>query len=282
MYEITTTSSAESPLLNPRRFLAEAWGDLSRSRGTAIRLFRQSIAQRYRYSSLGLLWAFAPPVVTALVLTLSNRSSGAADLHAAVPPAFYAVFGLVLAQTFLETFGTQRALFNTHRYLLSRHRVPIEGLILTGLADSLFSLLIKLGILTALFLFYRIAPGPGLLLGLIGIGSIGLLGAGLGLLLAPLSALKRDLDNVMQFFPWVLFGLTPVFVAPRVGAALFQIYRYNPLTWLFDAVRACSYGHPTGYGTLLLFACCSAAILLPLSWLLCRIARAYVVERFLM
>lgn len=281
MADIVQIYSAESPLLSQRKFLSQAWRDLVGSRETAVRLFRQYIAQRYRYSSLGLVWAFAPSAITALLLTLSKRSPSSSSTLDHVAPQFYAVFGLILAQTFLETFNTQRGIFSGHSYVLSRQRAPIEGFLLSGVADNLFNLGIKVCILVVMFLLFRVKPAFTLPLGLIGVGSIFMLGSGLGLMLAPLSALKRDIDNVMNFFPWVLFGLTPVFVEARPGSGLYQIYRFNPLTWIFEATRNYAYGSGSGFGRPLIIALVASGCLVPIAWLFCRIARPYVVERFL-
>ena len=273
--------SAESPLTDPARFLSDAWKDLMGARSTAVRLFRQKTAQRYRYSSLGLAWAFAPPAITAFLLTLTKGVPHAAGAPSQTPPQFYAVFGLMLAQTFLETFNTQRTIFSSHRYEMSFNRAPMEGPLLAGIADNLFSLSIRFGILIVLFILFRTSPAVTLPLGLLGIGSLFLLGSGLGLLLAPLSALKIDVENATSLFPWLLFVLTPIFVETKPGVGLSQIYRYNPFTWIFDATRAFTYGTPAGHGPALALSLSLSVCLLPLAWLFCRIARPYVVERFL-
>ena len=278
---IEIVHSADSPLNDPTCFLLQAWKDLWGSRVTAARLFRRKIAQNYRYSSLGLAWAFAPPAITAFLLTLSKGINHKMGAPSQVPPQFYAVFGLMLAQTFLETFNTQRAIFTQHRYEMSFNRAPMEGPLLAGIAENLFSLGIKFGILIVLFILFQTPLVTTLPLGLLGIGSIFLLGSGLGLLLAPLSALKIDVENAMSFFPWLLFVLTPIFVVATPGTGLAQIYRYNPFTWAFNAIRAFTYGDPAGYWMPLTLTIAVSFCLLPLSWLFCRIARPYVMERFL-
>ena len=216
------------------------------------------------------------------MMTLGQRSHVPGLKASGVPPQVYAVFGLVMAQTFLETLSTQRALFTTHRHLLSRHRTPIEGMMLAGLGENLFGLAIKMGVLAVVFLVFKITPAQTLPFGLAGMCGIFLLGSGVGLLLAPWNALSKDLDNAMGFFPWIFFMLTPIFVSLQPGSTLYKICRWNPLTWFFNATRAFTYGSATlrgdGLPLLSLWGC---ILLLPVAWLLCRLARPYVIERFL-
>ncbi|BDI31150.1 hypothetical protein CCAX7_32010 [Capsulimonas corticalis] len=272
--------SAESPLRRPRQFLRDAAADLLASRETARRWFQQTIAQRYRYSSLGLLWAVAPPVAAAL-LTFGKRGLPLAHTGSSTPPQFYAVFGLMLAQTFLETFNTQRNLFSGNRHLLGRQKTATEGLILAGAADNAVGLGIKLAVLAIFAVIFHTPPTAALPLGLLGVAAVGVLGSGLGLLFAPASALKPDLDHIMTFFPWILFGLTPVFVQVPSSSGLHQIYRLNPLTSVFEAARAFTYGDPAGHGGALAASVVISVALFLFGALFCRVSRPFIVERFL-
>lgn len=273
--------SSQSPLRHPRRFLEDAARDLITSTDFARRLFRQSIAQRYRHSSLGLLWAFAPPLVTALVVALTRRGMPQASSTAAVAPPLYAVFGLMMAQTFLETFYTQRTIFSSNRMLLGRQRATVESMILAGLYDNLFGLVIRTAILVCFMVAYRAVPALTFPLGLLGIGVIFLLGSGLGLCFAPLSALKSDVDKILTFLPWLLFAVTPVFTPAVAGSAAGRVYERNPFTWLFDTVRAFTFGHVNGHISILVLSLLSSLCIFPVAALFCRIARPHVVERLL-
>jgi ABC-type polysaccharide/polyol phosphate export permease len=86
----------------------------------------------------------------------------------------------------------------------------------------------------------------------------------------------------MIFVPWLALAATPVLIKPRLDSPLWFYYQMNPLTWIFDAVRDLSYGHATiCSGAVLLLMLLVAIVGLPAAWLLCRIARPYVIERSL-
>jgi lipopolysaccharide transport system permease protein len=274
--------TAESPLKRPKNFLRVALRDLVSSSYTAYRLFRSQNAQRYRYSSLGFLWAFAPSAMTALIVTLGQRAHLRALSPTDIPGQFYAVFGLILLQTFLEPLNTQRFLFSGNRHLLSRGGPILEASLLAGLADNLFSMVLKLPLLVTMFLFCNVQCANTIVFGLFGVFLTSLMGTTAGLLLAPWAALKQDVHHMMIFVPWLALAATPVLIKPRLDSPLWFYYQMNPLTWIFDAVRDLSYGHATiCSGTVLLLMLLVAIVGLPAAWLLCRIARPYVIERSL-
>ncbi|HEY9872488.1 MAG TPA: ABC transporter permease [Candidatus Obscuribacterales bacterium] len=273
-------NSGSSQLQNPQAFVMAAIRDLKSSPGIAKRLFLQGIAQRYRYSTLGIFWAFAPSVVTAVLLTLGQRSQIPNLSESVVPPQAYGIFGLLMAQTFLEALNSQRTFFSKYRHLLIRQKIPIEGLILACLAECIFGVLVRLLVLIAIFILFNVTPALTAPLSLVCFAMIISLGASLGLLLAPWNVLSRDLDNIMNFVPWILFATTPVFVAVKLGSWLYRIYQLNPLTHIFEAARRLAYG--VGEITIVAILLLPVSVLLLiLGWLFCRLCLPYVMERSL-
>jgi lipopolysaccharide transport system permease protein len=61
-----------------------------------------------------------------------------------VPPQVYGIFGFVMAQTFLEALNTQRMALNQYIHLLVRQKIPIEGLMMAGFAESTFGFFVYL------------------------------------------------------------------------------------------------------------------------------------------
>lgn len=276
----TRILSGASQLQSQWQFLRAAIGDLRSSKDIAKRLFLQGIAQRYRYSSLGLFWAFMPTVMIAVLLTLGQRAQIPGLNKGAVPPQVYGIFGLVMMQTFLEAMQSQRIFLTRYSHLLIRQKVLVEGLILSGIAEAIFAFLVRLPVLLAVFLFFNISPATTTPLALLGFATIIGLGAGAGLFFAPWNALSRDLESLMYFLPWFLFGITPVFVAVQPGGWAYRLYQLNPLTHVFELTRWLAYG----VGEVSVFAIC----LLPLTllwlisgWLFCRLCLPYVIERSL-
>lgn len=269
-----------SRLSNFRTFLADANRDLSGSWQTASRFFKRGMAQKYRYSSLGLLWAFLPAVITALVLVAGQKTRIISHAHGDVPPPFYGVFGLALMQTFLDGLGATRTVFSNNQMILRRSNIVIEGLIGATIIDAAFSVFIRILVLIVAFLFFRVHPVITVPLAIFGFAGTLFLGCGVGLVLAPPSSLKRDIDNLMSFLPWILFAITPIFVKPVVGSVPETLYKVNPLSWIFDSTRTAAYGAPGSVYPAIWSLVAGLAVLI-LGWMFCRIWHPYVVERSL-
>lgn len=269
-----------SQLLHPLEFLRSFFRDVRESSGAVKTLLSRNLALRYRYSSLGLLWAAAPPLVTATALTLGQRMQVISSQDHDVPMAFYAVFGILMAQTFLESLNLMQGLFKSHRQLLTRDNMPLESLILSSFLEECFHTSVRIVVLVLCIIisikvsrstFALIFPG---FLGLV------LAGGGIGLLIAPFNSLKGDLEKVMTVFPWIFFAITPVFVRGGSTGFLHDIFALNPAAWVFDSMRHVAYGAPGSIR--------ASCLILPVGLMLfvigalwCRLARPYVMERSL-
>lgn len=276
----TRVLNGASQLVSRRLFLNVAFRDLSACTHVAKRLFLQGIAQRYRYSSLGIFWAFMPSAMIAVLLTVGQRAQIFDGRSGIISPQVYGIFGLVMMQTFLEAMQSQRVLLTRHSHLLIRQKVPIEGLILSGIAEAGFALLVRLPVLIAVLIFFDISPPATAPLALMGFATLIGLGAGAGLFLAPWNVLSRDLESLMNFLPWLLFAITPVFVAVPSNSYVFSLYQLNPLTHLFELIRWMAYGS----GEVTIFSICLlplTCLLLVAGWLFCRLCLPYIIERSL-
>jgi lipopolysaccharide transport system permease protein len=273
--------AAEGRLVDIGDFF-HAWAVDVRGAGpVAWRFLQRSLAQKYRFSSLGLAWAVLPAAMTALVLIGGQRMHTLATGDSGVPAAFYGIFGLIIAQPFLEAFQETRRLFVNNRHMLRRQKMPIEGLITAILLEVFFNTAVRLLVVAGVFFLFAVPPVVATLpLALWGIGGVILAGAGLGLMLAPASVLKPDIENAMIALPWLLFAVTPVFIIPAAGSALAMIQQTNPLGWLFDSIRTAAYGAD---GSLVGAAAGPVAglLILMIGWFFCRLARPHVIERML-
>lgn len=262
------------------RFLRNWLKDILAAYFISWQLFIQHLARQYRYSSLGLFWIFVPTILTALVL-IGGQQINSKIADSGISSAFYGIFGLAMGQTFIDSITATRRLFEQNKDLLRRQNVAIDGMIIAGVLDVSFTMLVRFLVLGCLFFLFAVTPSFNTLaIAVGGFFGILLLGAGLGLFIAPLNSLKRDIDNAMALLPWSLFALTPVFVPAKHGTIFGLICSLNPLTWLFDSIRVAAYGAP---GTIV------AAALSPVigffvlcgGWAFCRVSRPHVVERML-
>lgn len=271
-------TAARSRLASPARFLSDWYRDIMGSPRFAWQLFRRVINIQFQHSSVGILLAFAPATITALVFAYARRTHMFADDTGGVNSAFYGGFGILMAQAFVEAFQAGRRVFVAYQGILRRQVTAIEGPLLATVLEILFHDLIRIVVMGGLFAAFRIIPSFTLPLAVWGLLGVSLGGLGLGLLLAAPTALQPDINALAAGLPIVLFTSAPVFMIPAPESLLGQIHAKNPLGWLFDGIRAAAYGGPgsleaAAVGPLV------ACVFIAAGWFLCRVALPHIVER---
>jgi len=269
----------ESLVLRPRRLLAEMVEDLMAARHLAWRLMWRDIRVQYRRSLLGASWTFIPAMATAALLTLANRARIITVSETAVPYAAYVVLGMTLWQTFLDALNGPVTALAAEKNLLAKFNVAPEAIILSKLGEALFNFAVRSVLSAALFVWYGVAVGPTLLLAPLGVAALVILGASMGLFLAPFSALYQDVPKSLPIVTSFWFFLTPIVYPAPAHGLLALIVRWNPVTPLLVTTRELVTGHPlsaaTGFATTSLLALC----LLLVGWLIYRVSMPIVLER---
>jgi lipopolysaccharide transport system permease protein len=269
----------KSQLKHPIQLFKEMGRDLLASRELAWQLMVRDISAQYRQSFLGIFWAFMPPIVAALGFTFASDANivnvGATDL----PYPAYVMFSMALWQTFTEALNGPILAVTAAKQMLARINFPREALILAKLGEVFFNFGIKLILIVALFLWFRMPIGWTVILAPVALIHLIALGTFFGLLLAPLGVLYNDISKGLTLLVGLWLFLTPVvYPVPQQGA-LAAIVQLNPVTPLLVATRELAttgvLSNPYGFWLTSLVA----IVGLLLAWLVYRLAMPFVVER---
>nr|WP_026733792.1 ABC transporter permease [Fischerella sp. PCC 9605] len=269
----------ESSLRYPIQLFKQMWRDLLASRELAWRLMVRDISAQYRQSFLGIVWAFLPPIVMAAGFTLANDANvinvGVTDL----PYPAYVMFSTALWQTFVEALNGPVQAVTTAKPMLARVNFPREALILAKLGEVFFNFAIKLILIVALFIWFRVPVSWTVILTPVALIHLVLLGTFIGILLAPLGVLYQDVSKGLTLITGFWLFLTPVvYPVPSEGTFGFLV-KLNPVTPLLVTARELA---TTGVvSEPLRFWVVSAITLLGLllTWIAFRLAMPFVVER---
>ncbi|MDP9190086.1 MAG: ABC transporter permease [Acidobacteriota bacterium] len=269
-----TVYTSQSELRHPLRFLSEAARDLRRAPGVAWGLFRSNMQARYRRAWLGYLWLLLPTIGTTAVWVYVQSRRIVEIAPTAVPYPVYVLAGTILWQVFADALNAPLQQLAAGRQMITRSRVPHEALILAGLYEVLLNCAVRLVVLAAVLVVFRIPLGASVLLVPFGIAALALLGLTLGLFAAPIGMLYDDVGRAIALITGFWFFLTPVlYRVPPSG-----ILRFNPVTPLLDTTRA--WMTASGSATESLVTLTSVTIIaLVLAWLFQRLARPHVVAR---
>ena len=271
--------TSESLLRHPLKLLKQMWSDLLASRELAWRLLVRDIRAQYRQSLLGILWAFVPPVATAVGLTLANNAKVINISATELPYPAYVMFSMTLWQTFVEALYGPIQAVSKAKMMLAKINFPREALIIAQLGQVFFNFGIKLILIVGLFIAFQMPLHWTVILAPVALIHLVALGTFLGMILAPIGALYQDISKGMTLIVGIWLFLTPV-IYPIPSEGMFgAIVRMNPVTPLLVTTRDLAtrgvVSEPVG------FWIASAIALggLLVAWVVYRLAMPFVVER---
>lgn len=236
--------------------------ELIRKRDVLGTLIEKDFKSRYKAKALGRLWSVADPLVMMIIFTLVF----AYFLKVAEP--FFPIF-LLLGMTPFRFFsnavnGSASAVFDNVQ-LVKKVAFPRIMLPLAVVLAHVRHFLIELGLVAALFLYYRDAFVPSwnvLWLPLVFLIQL-LFVIGMALSVSALNVRYRDTQYMLNSVMLVLYWLSPVFykftlVPERFG----RLLMFNPMVGVVESYRGILlHGSPPN-GTLLAAAATSTALML--------------------
>ena len=265
--------SSASELRRPARFLRDAIHDLARSRAVAWQLFRTGMQARHRRAWLGYLWLVLPSIATTIVWVYVQRRGIVAVATPRVPYPVYVLSGMVLWQVFTDALNAPLQQLAAGKQIITRSRVPHEALLLAGAIEVFANCAVRLTVLAAVLVAFRVPLAPTAALVPLGIVALAILGLALGLFAAPAGMLYDDVARAIAIVTSFWFFLTPIIY--RMPAA--GLLRLNPVTPLLDTTRSWLLSGPAASGFAAVTLVSSAALLV--AWLFHRLARPHLIAR---
>ncbi|WP_293108741.1 ABC transporter permease [Moorena sp. SIO3I6] len=269
----------ESKMRHPLQLFQEMGRDLLASRELAWRLLVRDISAQYRQSFLGIVWAFIPPIVTAVGFTMA-KSNGVINVGSTeLPYPAYVMFSMTLWQTFVETLNGPVQAVTQAKAMLAKINFPREAIILSKLGQVFFNFGIKLILIVGLFIWFKMPVSWSVIIAPVALINLVFFGTFIGLLLAPMGALYKDFYMGLTLATGFWLFLTPV-VYPVPSEGVFgAIVKFNPVTPLLVTTRELAttgvISDPLGFWV----ASGIAVVGLLLAWIFYRLSMPFVVER---
>jgi lipopolysaccharide transport system permease protein len=250
----------------------------------------RDVKVRYKQTLLGAAWAVLQPALMMVVFTVFfGRMAGVSSGD--LPYPLFAYAGL-LPWTFFATSiaNAGNSVVGSER-LITKIYFPRLAIPFAAVAAAAVDFVVAFGLLLGMMFYYRVPPGPGLLLVPVVFAAIALAALGVGTLLAALNVSYRDFRYVIPFLVQLWMFATPtVYMAtanrpaaaaaaapvasgggpPRAAAgapgdrpgrgAIRAAFVLNPMNGLVGAFRAAALGRPVPWGPLAGSSACAAGL----------------------
>ncbi|MCT7956190.1 ABC transporter permease [Laspinema palackyanum] len=269
----------QSELRHPKRMFRQMWRDLLAARSLAWRLMVRDISAQYRQSFLGIAWAFIPPIAMAVGFTLAGNARAISIGETDIPYPAYVMFSTALWQTFVESLQGPVQASTDAKPMLARVKFPREALILAKLGEVGFNFGIKMILICALFLIFRVPVSWTIILAPVALIHLILLGTFFGILLAPLGLLYKDVSKGLTMLTGLWLFITPVVYPVPEEGTFATIVKLNPVTPLLVTTRELAttgiLTQQTGFWVASLFTLLGLVV----TWVGFRIALPFAIER---
>jgi ABC-2 type transport system permease protein len=255
-------------------------------RGVLWTLVVRDLRVRYSQSVLGYVWTILDPLLMSLIYFLVFvYIFDRADLGHE-PYFLFLLVGLLAWQWFSGCLtDTSRAIVQEAKLVRSTN-LPREVWVLRVVLSKGVEYLLSLPVLVAFLLIYLV-QGKTHLNGWLVLFPLGVLMlfvtvVGLGLILAPVTALVTDMQRVIRIVIRMLFYATPVIYAGHLVPEPFdKVLWLNPMTGILELMRAGFFDHdrfPILWGAIATGAVVSVGLLLVGTQVFGRLERAVLKE----
>jgi lipopolysaccharide transport system permease protein len=274
-----TVYTPESGLRNPVDLLSGMFKDLRNSHELGWRFFVRNFSAMYRQSVLGFVWAFIPPLMTALVWIFLNGQRIINIEDPGIPYPAFVLTSVLLWSVFAQALLAPITTMLHGKSILVKINFPREALILAAFYQIILDFVIKIVLIIGVFIIFDVTPAATIALVPLGILALILGGMALGLILLPVGMLYTDIQRIIIAITpfWML--LTPViYPAPRAGIAT-VLNKFNPVSPLLSTTRDWMFHGQSDFIVPFLWISGGSLFLLFAGLILFRLAMPIIIER---
>lgn len=212
--------------------LREIFQELSVNRWLIVQLFLRDFSSVYKQSLFGLLWPILIPILSVGTFMIMNRS-GVLDIGKLdMPYPLFAILGLSLWQIFARGITAGANSLVKAGPMITRINFSRKCLVIASFGQVLVFFCTEFLLCLVLFVAYGLVPTPYILLLPVLVLPMLWLTLGLGLVLAVVNGIIRDIAHILTMGVTFLMFLTPIlYQKPKTGL-LAQLTEYNPFYYL--------------------------------------------------
>lgn len=236
--KIITIFEADDGRLTFNSALRRSIADLRAAAPLVWRLFVRDFTAQFRQRLLGYFWIILSPILSIAGYWFMAATGFLRPGQIGLPYVLFLYIGAGIWGLFLTTMTSINNSILSNGDLLIRTSAPPIALALSGLANLVYAILVHTVVLGLLLIIVRHTPSPFMILYPLLLVPIMVLSTGIGLVLASIGIIARDITTLAVSAFSVIMFLTPVIYDAHFGHPLLDfIVRINPLTYLVSFPR---------------------------------------------
>jgi lipopolysaccharide transport system permease protein len=230
--------------IDPRRRWGFDVAELVQYRELLYFLTWRDLKVRYKHTVLGAAWAVLQPLLTMVVFTIFfGRLAGVPS--DGLPYPVFSYTGMLIWTYFATALTAASASLIGHSGLLTKVYFPRPLIPASAAVGGLVDYAIGFAVLVPLMLWYGAVPGASIVLIIPITALVVVLVLGLGMWLAALTVLYRDVRYALPFLVQLWMFATPIVYPLSIVPERWRwVAALNPMAGLVEAFRAALLGRP--------------------------------------
>jgi len=241
----------------------------------------RDIKAQYRQSLLGVFWMIAPPIVMSVGLTVAQGNGYFKPGEMDLPTPAYIFISTALWQMFSAGVNGPIGGLNMLKGLMTRVHFPAEAALVSDICKQLFRIAIQAVVIVFALFYFGLTPSWSLLAAPLALFALVLFANLVGMILAPVAMLYKDINNALPLGLWLWMFLTPVvFPWPPYGGIFATTVRMNPVSPLLVTLREAIAGLPLSQLPYFFIVLSASLLVLPVILIYYRASMPIIIERW--
>lgn len=228
-----------------RGWIGIDWKELLASRELFDTLILRDIKIRYKQTVFGVAWAIVQPLINMILFTLIFRRISGVE-NSEVPYPLFLLAGTVPWTFFSNAVASSGTSLFGQQQLLTKIYFPRLYVPASTVGGYLIDMGIGFGLFVFLFPLFHYSPSANLIFLPLVVLLTFCAAFGLGLIMASMTLLFRDLRFVIPFFMQMMMFASPLFYDPKavMSPRIRMLVSLNPISGIITTYRWCILGMP--------------------------------------
>ena len=227
-----------------RGWIAVDWKELYQSRELFDTLITRDIKIRYKQTVLGVAWAVIQPLASMIVFTvIFGNFAGVKPPD--IPYPLFVLAGLVPWTFFTNAVTSSSMSLLSQQHLLTKIYFPRLYLPASNIGAYLVDMAVGFVMLGCVLAYYQYTPSWHVVFVPLVIFLNFIAALGIGLILAAMTIMYRDLRFIVPFLLQLFLFASPIFYQPKILPwAIQMVVACNPMAGIISAYRWCFFNFP--------------------------------------
>lgn len=218
--------------------IGRMWREAKKHRHLILNFVRRDMRVKYRNSAMGYFWSLLEPLLlSAVYFVLYQILAGKPDVRYAL----WVVVGVLTWGLFSRGVNTAVCSLTRNSAMIKQIYFPRFIFATAAVGSQLVMTTLSLFVAVPLMIYFEIVPTQSLLLVPVGLVLVTLLALGIGLAMAPLNVVNRDVEHFFRFLTRAGLYISPVMwtieMVPKSRLPYIDFLLLNPMAVAITMIR---------------------------------------------